>query len=689
MYDELSLYNKDPDFEALVRGKRIAIVGPAPHVVGSGMGGLIDSYDIVCRPNQIAVMPRDQVCDYGRRTDVLFACGNRICRDLIEKDLRINGDFVRHLKHFVCPEEFEEDDVNQNRKKFYELCINSNIPGHQVCRDYMLYLIDKIGAFPNTGLLGIIVLLQYPIEELFIAGMSFFNMGGGGKVYYSKYHQNQFSLGILPPRIKELQDKPTMEQQPQIEFFQQLLKTSSDIVKVDSYLAENFEVEANQEIVGYSAKAGSVADNPSSASGNSVLVSDESGLMKPLTIFSLPEAFEGKKSICQRNALQSWMQLKPRPEIILFGDNRGVGEFAAEFGLRHIPDVNRNQYGTPLVDDIFEKAQLHASNDLLMYINSDVVLLSDFMRAVQQSFGRFEEFLMIGRRWEADIAEEIEFDNPAWEKDLRQFVYMDGFKGSDAMDYLVFTRDFWSEIPSLGMSGNLWGNWLAGQVIEDCKVSIDATDMVMAVHQGHKNVCNSEGDDAANLRLAGDKVALGAISSVTWKLTPAGIVVRPASEHLVSTDFRTALKYFNHAWELHCRRVENQFRYVMENVQSRRLPELVEAAQNLLVEQPDNEAAIFVLRKFDEIEFDQAVDFFKKGIGYLMHGRAPDALACLRRATTGPHCFPEVFYATAVAFVLLGNLPAAAKECRKEIASYPNADHATVEKLLEQIKDKV
>lgn len=63
-----------------------------------------------------------------------------------------------------------------------------------------------------------------------------------------------------------------------------------------------------------------------------------------LTIFSCPKPFRGHINIIQRNAIRSWTLLQARPEIILIGNEEGTAEVCKEFGLRHIPDVERNEY---------------------------------------------------------------------------------------------------------------------------------------------------------------------------------------------------------------------------------------------------------------------------------------------------------------------------------------------------------
>ena len=54
----------------IIKGKRVALVGPSPHLMGLEMGEKIDSYDVICRLNE--VFPTGMGDDYGSRTDVSF-----------------------------------------------------------------------------------------------------------------------------------------------------------------------------------------------------------------------------------------------------------------------------------------------------------------------------------------------------------------------------------------------------------------------------------------------------------------------------------------------------------------------------------------------------------------------------------------------------------------------------------------
>src|SRR4030042_5940825 len=144
------------------------------------------------------------------------------------------------------------------------------------------------------------------------------------------------------------------------------------------------------------------------------------------TLFAMPKAFTGLFATIQRNAIESWMRLRPSPEIILLGDDDGVADAAARYGCRHIPKVERNEFGTPLLDDIFQKAQAAGSNEICVYVNADIILMYNFAEAIGNVARRFSQFLMVGRRWDVDISQEIDFGAGDWQQRLAERVRREG-----------------------------------------------------------------------------------------------------------------------------------------------------------------------------------------------------------------------------------------------------------------------
>src|SRR5271157_3065656 len=133
-----------------------------------------------------------------------------------------------------------------------------------------------------------------------------------------------------------------------------------------------------------------------------------------LTILAMPKPFHGHIGVIQRNAIASWTKLVPRPEILLFGEEQGVAETAAALGIGHLRDVARNEFGTPLFDDLLRRARTAMHAPLVCFVNSDIILLQEFFNAVHAVNQELRRFLIVTHRLNVDVIEPIKFA-PGWE----------------------------------------------------------------------------------------------------------------------------------------------------------------------------------------------------------------------------------------------------------------------------------
>jgi hypothetical protein len=202
-----------------------------------------------------------------------------------------------------------------------------------------------------------------------------------------------------------------------------------------------------------------------------------------LTLFSVPKGFADPADVLQRNAIQSWARLGPEVEIILCGDETGVGEAAREFDVRHVPDVRRNQHGTPLLDSVFRAARDAARSPLLGYVNTDIILFPDFLDAVKRLPANH---LMVGSRWNLDLTEPLDFDE-TWERTLRRRLATSGVRASPVwLDYFVFSRTSpLVELPPFAVGRPRWDNWMIFRARSLGIPVTDATYRVDVVHQNH------------------------------------------------------------------------------------------------------------------------------------------------------------------------------------------------------------
>src|SRR5689334_9849593 len=217
-----------------------------------------------------------------------------------------------------------------------------------------------------------------------------------------------------------------------------------------------------------------------------------------LTIFAVPKPFRGHISVIQRNAIRSWTLLQPACEIILIGNEEGIAETAAEFGLQHVVNVARNKFGTPLVSDIFKQAEQLSQSSLFCYVNSDIILMSDFTRAVQRVAALKSRFLLVGHRWNLDLKDPLDFESE-WEEKLRIRAKQFGIlAGASSIDYFVFPRGSLGEIPPFAIGRPNWDNWMLYRARSLRAPLIDATPVVMAVHQNHNYAHHPQGKEGVS-----------------------------------------------------------------------------------------------------------------------------------------------------------------------------------------------
>lgn len=203
----------------------------------------------------------------------------------------------------------------------------------------------------------------------------------------------------------------------------------------------------------------------------------------PITILAMPKPFSGHIGIIQRNAITSWTKLKPRPEIFLFGEEAGTAEIAAELQIGHLRDIQRSELGTPLLNDLLKRARSVAKTLLLIYVNSDIILLQEFQDAIDAVQRQFSQFLAVAYRWEIDLRSEINFadDRPLTIERLPA-----GRPGHHtAIDVFVFARDMYVDAPSLILGRAWFDQWLIKDALLRGVPVVDVTKVARAIHQQH------------------------------------------------------------------------------------------------------------------------------------------------------------------------------------------------------------
>jgi hypothetical protein len=200
-------------------GKTVALVGPAPYLIGQKRGKIIDEHDVVVRI-QPEVFSTE---DYGSRTDIIQSCMNSSYSPKIAKYLQNVGDKDRPAyiisNNTVSRETYPGSKMWSDVVEEYDTYLKKyGVPfAHLKCGDgtfdrWALYWeiyakkhIEKIdnsytvySGNLNSGYGAYSMLLSYPIKQLSVFGMDFYNFGKYSKIedkYNPEYIKQQGQEG--------------------------------------------------------------------------------------------------------------------------------------------------------------------------------------------------------------------------------------------------------------------------------------------------------------------------------------------------------------------------------------------------------------------------------------------------------------------------------------------------------------
>ncbi len=256
-----------------------------------------------------------------------------------------------------------------------------------------------------------------------------------------------------------------------------------------------------------------------------------------LTLLAIPKPFEGHIGVIQENALQSWTRLSPRPDIVLIGDEPGTAEAAKQFGAIHVPEVARNEWGTPLYHDVLMRGQQAARTELVCHVNADILLLDDLCQAAQKVRSYFSRFLMLGKRTDIELSHRLDFDSPDWRKEVHREVARGDPGSVTGVEFFLFPRWLLVDPPGFAIGRFFHDSWPIVTCRERGIPVVDATEVVTVAHQkhGYSHVSAPNRDlpyleilqlpeDGANFRLLGGEGRRFSIRHSTHRLTARGLV---------------------------------------------------------------------------------------------------------------------------------------------------------------------
>lgn len=219
------------ELETYLSGKRVALVGPAPYLIGHGRGPEIDNYDVVVRV-QPEIFSEE---DYGNRIDIIQSCLNSsyspkivkyletidkkdypkfiICNDTVSRETFYGSkewsstveEYNIYLKKFGVPlEHLQNDDGSWDKwALFWEIYAKKHVEGFSDLRGDGTPtggINSFVGYSANfsSGYGAVNMLLRCSLKELAVFGMDFYNFGDVRKIedkYNPEYIKQQGKEG--------------------------------------------------------------------------------------------------------------------------------------------------------------------------------------------------------------------------------------------------------------------------------------------------------------------------------------------------------------------------------------------------------------------------------------------------------------------------------------------------------------
>lgn len=205
----------------LLKGKRIAFVGPAAYLQGKQQGKHIDSFDIIIRVNDPTIIPEAEYADLGSRTDILYHnLHTEIFTAVKLKDL-LNS----QLQHIVgLP-------ITSRYANFKEVCGDKVTISH-IDEGTYEHTKQSIGVDPLTGMAAVADLLSSDLTSLYITGFDFYE-------HDNVYHDNRAS--------QSTQGYEVHQPQKQLDWF---MSIKDPRLMLDGYLSQRKQ-QWNLDTKGY------------------------------------------------------------------------------------------------------------------------------------------------------------------------------------------------------------------------------------------------------------------------------------------------------------------------------------------------------------------------------------------------------------------------------------------------------
>jgi len=192
------------------------------------------------------------------------------------------------------------------------------------------------------------------------------------------------------------------------------------------------------------------------------------------------------------NSLKSFVMLRDIAQVIVLVEDSG--------SCAHLPDelslrvrcamlasgCHHAFFHKPTIGCVLRQLRSMTTTDVLVFVNSDIVLFDGLMAAIHTLENVSKKYVMVGRRLDVKPGFKVDVRNKLTHKKLELHAREVGFLHGDyGLDYFVMkTEDFPIDLPEFLIGTWRWDNTLLALLMAQSFDVVDGTSVVTAIHQG-------------------------------------------------------------------------------------------------------------------------------------------------------------------------------------------------------------
>jgi hypothetical protein len=197
--------------------------------------------------------------------------------------------------------------------------------------------------------------------------------------------------------------------------------------------------------------------------------------------------------MAERNAIESWLQLAGDCDIIVFSDQENLSYTSPR--IRVSATFRKDDSGLPYLNELFERASIMSTNNLMCYCNSDIILCKPIVAKLLLIKKIKSPFLAVSQRIDLNVPFAVDFTDPTELERLAGLSKAEGLVHPPyGSDLFVFPRGQYttSTMPDLVVGRPGWDNWMIYDARKRFNKLINLQAEREVIHQNHAERYNGK-----------------------------------------------------------------------------------------------------------------------------------------------------------------------------------------------------